>query len=227
MCAIACHLCIPYNTKVTRPDPDRIRKVLRDEVAEFKAPGGVAGLFNSLLMLVASVGLSSVVGSGFFWIFAAMMEMDYEDSTIIVAMVCSPILGFILGYLTRDSLLLPGHTNRTASDYEIGEDNELLGCLFYFLHMLGSSVYHSVTQLLNGFGKDRSKELELAVSIVSHLLIKGQAPTAKLADSLIDQGVPRERVRDTLVLLREQRVIEPDENLTRLSPSIKPLLGPI
>lgn len=213
--------------EVTRPDPNRIRQVLRDEVPEFKAPGGLAGLFNSLLMLVASVGLSSVVGLGCFWLFAEMVEMDYGDGTMAAVMVGSPILGFLLGYLTRNSLLLPGQTDRSLSDYEVGEDNELAGCLFYFLHMLGSSVYHSVTQLFTGFGKDRSKELELAVSIVSYLLSNSEAPTAKLAESLVDQGVPRERVRDTLILMREQRVIEPNENITRLSPSIRPLLGPL
>lgn len=209
---------------MTHPDPNQIRKVLREEIPEFKTPGGVAGLFNSLFMLVASVGLSSVVGLGICWFLAAMIETDLEDTTMMAAMIISPILGFFVGYLTRNSLLLPGQPDRSTSDYEVGDDGELAGCLFYFLHMLGSSVYYSVTQLFTGFGKDRSKELELAVSIVSHLLRNGEAATTKLAESLIDQGVPRERVRDTLVLLREQRVLEPNENLTRLSPSIRPRL---
>lgn len=175
------------------------------------------------MTLIGSVGLCSMVGLGTMWILFEIAEADYEDSTLITAAVMSPVLGFIVGFFTRNTLLLPGQTERSTSDYELGNDGEGFGCLLYFLHMLASSVYFSVTQLFSGFGKDLSKEFELAVSIVSHLLQNGETPTAKLAESLVDQGVPRDRVRDTLTLLRQERIVEPSEDILRLSPSVRPL----
>ncbi len=202
---------------MTNADPDKIRKVLREEIPEFRGVGSPTSLLGNLVMAVGSIGICSVVGAGAFWLLTEMVESDYEDTTLILVMILSPILGFVVGYLT------PDHKDRSVSDYEITNDDGGLGCLLYFLHMLGSGVYHSVSQLFSGFGKDRSKEFELAVSIVSHLLRnQREAPTAKLAESLVDQGVPRERVRETLVLLRGQRVIEPSDDITRISPSLLP-----
>ncbi len=202
-------------------DTDRVRDTLRKEIPAFKAAGD--GLIGALTMLLGSVGLSSMVGVGTFWLLFEMLEVDYEDTTLTTVMLLSPVLGFIIGFFTRDTLLLPGQTDRSASDYEIGKDSEGFGCLLYFLHMLASSVYFSFAQLFSTFKKDLAKELELSVSIVSYLLQNGEAPTSKLAESLTDQGVPRERVRETLNLLRQERIVEPDENTLRLLPSVRML----
>ena len=202
-------------------DTDRIRDALRKEIPAFKTAGD--GLLGALMMLIGSVGLSSMVGVGSFWLLFEMLEIDYEDTTLTTVLLLSPVLGFIIGFFTRNTLLLPGQTDRSTSDYEIGNDSEGFGCLLYFLHMLASSVYFSVTQLFSGSRKDLSKELELSVSIVSYLLQNDSAPTSKLAESLTDQGVPRERVRETFNLLRQERIIQPDEETLRLLPSVRML----
>ena len=197
---------------------EQIRNTLREEVPEFKQPGGVVGFLGHLFMLIGSIGLACVVGLGLFWFIAYSFEMDdLEDSTYFAVMVISPVLGLIVGYLTRDSITLSDRGRSRHGDHEaVG-----FGCLLFFLHMVGSSVYYSVTKVFQGTGKDHSKEFELAVSIVCHLLRHGETPTATLADSLAEQGVPRERTRDTLALLRAQLVIEPTQESTKLSPSLQ------
>lgn len=208
-----------YDSAMVTFDPDRIRDALRKEVPAFQGTG--EGFLGNSFMLIGSIGLASIVGLATVWLFCEMMETDYEDSTLVAGMIIFPVLGFVVGFLTRDNPLLPGQSSLTssASDHE----NELGGCLLAFLHMLSSSIYSSFTRLFSGFGKDRSGELELAVSIISHLLHNGATPTSKLAESLTDQGVPRDRVRDTLGLLRQEQIVEPDEKTLRLSPSVKPL----
>lgn len=173
-----------------------------------------------LFMLIGSIGLACIVGLGMFWFIASVVEMDFEESTYAMVMVLSPVLGFIVGYLTRNSM---AWSERARFSYEDHEDLGF-GCILYFLHLVASSVYFSAAKVFQGSRKDHSKEFELAVSIVCHLLRHGETPTATLADSLAEQGVPRERTRDTLTLLRAQRVIEPNHESTRLSPSLRPRL---
>ena len=81
---------------MTNADPDKIRKVLREEIPEFRGVGSPTSLLGNLVMAVGSIGICSVVGAGAFWLLTEMVESDYEDTTLILVMILSPILGFVV-----------------------------------------------------------------------------------------------------------------------------------
>jgi hypothetical protein len=224
-----------YSELMAWVDPQKIRTVLDSEVPEFRISRSPTTVLGVLLALFLSVSLSAFVGVAGAWLLAEMMEFSYGDSFLTIAAVFTPILGFVVGYLSRDSLASPGSKiverslSREPSSLGIlrddRSDDALTGCFIFALQSLAGSVYASATQLFQLFGKSHQSERELAVSIVNHLLVEGRTATDKLAGALQEQGVPRDRTRSTVALLRKAAVLEPGPDELAIAPHKRHLFG--
>ena len=216
-------------------DPQKIRSVLASEVPEFQVSRTPTTILGVLLALFLSVSLSAFVGVAGAWLLAEILEFNYGDWFLTTVAVVTPIVGFVVGYLSRDSLASPGSkmverslTQETSSWGSLTDDrgdDAMTGCFIFMLQSLAGSVYASATQLFQLFGKSHESERELAVSIVNHLLVEGRTATDRLAEALQEQGVPKDRTRSTVALLRKAAVLEPGPDELAIAPHKRHLFG--
>ena len=197
---------------------------------EFLGSRTFTTFLSLLLMLLLSITISSVVVCAAVGAVALYTENELSESTYMAIAVVTPILGFFVGYLAKDSLDSPG--SRMAEDAlsqqtttwgpGYNKDDQTadvgFGCFLFLLQMLAGGIYSSAAALLAFTKPGHDQERELAVSIVGHLLEHGATSTMDLVESLAQQGIPRERVAATLSLLRKATILEPAPDRLSLSP---------
>lgn len=211
-------------------DASRIAATLQGEVPEFAHSRSFVTFLSLLLMLLASILISSAVMCGAVGAVALYTENELSKSTYLAIAVITPILGLFIGYLAKDSLDSPGSRmaegalNRQTTSWGpgYGKDDQTaevgFGCFLFLLQTLAGGIYSTAAALLAFAKPGHYQERELAVSIVGHLLEHGATSTTDLVESLAQQGIPREQVGATLNLLRKATILEPSLDRLSLSP---------
>ena len=214
-----------------QPDVRVVQESLSREVPEFGLSRDAMTLLGTLMVLLASIGLSAALAAGLTWLLSIAIEVDVEDETLMAVAVAAPFVGLLIGYATRNSVSSVGSdiANRAAtrdtSSWGLGytQDDQSaetgFGCLLFLVQALGGGIYSSLSQLGQFFRGGHEAERALAVSIIYHLLENGPTPTAELARSLEEQGVSRDLIAKTLRILRKASVLEPSPERVSISPS--------
>lgn len=189
------------------PDLLTIQKILRHQVPEFCFPGGFLRYPGHLLIFLVSVipvSIVGVVGMGFANL-TSRRPAKFDGFFLLLGIFVAPVFLYYVGHRQRKE------PERALDGKERSFSNRLTDWTI-------EVIYRNGKQISLGPRRNRTNESKLAVSIVAHLLEHGSTPTKDLTDSLAEQQIPRILVRDTLVILRKRDVIEPQDDVCKLSP---------
>lgn len=198
-----------------------IQNVLSQQIPELGLPKGSSSLLVVLSVFIFALCASSGLGV----LFTALMdfgnELELSNEVYIAVAILAPFLGFGVGYLTNnsdgwiDSLSERWvERDRNRSGYFRRQDGEIFaGCGLVLFQAAGGFVYATGQQLYQHFrptpGASALSDLELATSIVVHLVDNGSTSVDDLTESLAAQGIDRLQLAKVVGLLRRGGLFDP------------------
>lgn len=204
-----------YSISMPRFSTSHIQNVLSQQIPELGLPKDSSSLLVVISVFIFALCASSGLGVLFIALIDFGNELELSSEVYIAVAILAPLLGFGVGYLTNNSDGWSSSLNdrwaerdRSSLGYSRRHDREIFdGCALFLFQAAGGFVYATGQQLYQHFrptpGASALSDLELATSIVVHLVDNGSTSIDDLTESLAAQGVDRLQLTKVVGLLRQ------------------------